>query len=151
MDMRRVTRGVLLLVLAASIVGPGAVEAVDPTEAVRVTELVRATASWDGTPIRYPEGTPAVTAMIVEIIPGGETGWHEHPVPSFGYVSSGAIEVMLEDGRTRRFEEGEVVVEVVGRRHNGRNPGTVPARLVLFYAGDAATPVTIRDPAQAGG
>ena len=51
--------------------------------------LLKTQTSWDGTAIEYPKGKAEITGMIVEIAPGGETGWHLHPVPSFGMLLEG--------------------------------------------------------------
>ena len=34
-----------------------------------------------GAPIAFPDGPADITAAIVEIPPGGTTGWHSHEVP----------------------------------------------------------------------
>jgi quercetin dioxygenase-like cupin family protein len=57
----------------------------DENIALKVTPLLKTTTSWDGKPIVYPKVQSEVTALIVEIAPESETGWHEHPVPAFGY------------------------------------------------------------------
>jgi quercetin dioxygenase-like cupin family protein len=103
-----------------------------PTHAVT---LLSTTTSWDGTPYRYPEGTPRVTGMTVEIAPGKQTGWHMHHAPSFGYLLSGELDVQLKDGRVKRMKPGDTIAEVVGTLHNGVNRGRTPAKIVVFYAG----------------
>ena len=56
-------------------------------------------ASWNGAPIKHPERRAEVTSLTVEIAPGGETNWHEHPVPSFGVLLEGTLEVSLADDK----------------------------------------------------
>jgi quercetin dioxygenase-like cupin family protein len=118
--------------------------ALENNGAVTVTPLMKTSTSWDGKPLVYPAGQAEVSALIVEIAPGGETGWHQHPVPSFGVVLEGTLEVRLEDGRTRRIERGEALAEVVSTLHNGRNVGDAPLKLLVFYAGSSGTPLTIK-------
>jgi quercetin dioxygenase-like cupin family protein len=89
-------------------------------------------------------GQAEITGLLLEIAPGGETGWHKHPVPSFGMVLEGTLEVTLKDGKTRRVNAGEAIAEVVDTWHNGRNVGDTPLKLVVFYAGAADTPLTVR-------
>ena len=101
-----------------------------------MTPLLKTQESWDGKKIAYPTGTAEVTAMQVEIAPGAETGWHLHPVPSFGMVLEGELEVELESGQTLLLKQGEVAAETVNVYHNGRNIGKVPVKLLVFYAGD---------------
>jgi quercetin dioxygenase-like cupin family protein len=118
--------------------------ALESSTAVTVTPLLKSTTSWDGKPLAYPSGQAEVSALIVEIAPGGETGWHQHPVPSFGVVLEGTLEVRLEDGRVRRVERGQALAEVVGTLHNGRNVGNTPLKLLVFYAGSEGTPLTLK-------
>jgi len=132
-----------ILLLVCLFAAPTA-SALENSSAVTVTPLLKTTTSWDGKPLVYPSGQAEVSALIVEIAPGGETGWHQHPVPSFGVVLEGTLEVRLEDGRTRRIERGEALAEVVSTLHNGRNVGETPLKLLVFYAGSVGTPLTLR-------
>lgn len=109
--------------------------ALEPGAAVQVVQLAKTGSSWDGKPVSYPSGKAEITVLTVEIAPGGETGWHEHAVPSFAAMLEGELEVFLKDGRSKRIKAGDALVEVVNTIHNGRNPGKVPAKLVVFYAG----------------
>ena len=73
--------------------------------------------------------------MSIEIAPGAETGWHRHPVPSFAVILQGTLEVKLKDGRVKRLQAGEALIEVVNTDHIGRNICDIPVKLVLFFAG----------------
>ncbi|HSX60638.1 MAG TPA: cupin domain-containing protein [Tahibacter sp.] len=137
--MRRPSLFACLLVFAV----PGA-SALENDGAVKVTPLMKTTTSWDGKPLVYPTGQAEVSALVVEIAPGGETGWHRHPVPSFGVVLEGALEVRLEDGRVQRLERGQALAEVVGTLHNGRNVDDTPLKLLVFYAGSVGQPLTVK-------
>lgn len=138
----------LLLALSLLTITPAA-WAIEANAVVQVTPLLKTTESWDGKPTVYPTGQAEVTGLIVEIAPGGETGWHEHPVPNFGLMLTGELEVTLADGRTKRLKSGDALSEVVNTRHNGRNVGSVPVRIVVFYAGAVGVPLTIRHTAPA--
>jgi quercetin dioxygenase-like cupin family protein len=118
--------------------------ALDPAPGVRVTPLLKETTSWDGKPIVYPQGEAQVTSLFIEIAPGAETGLHYHPVPSFAYVLEGTLEVTADDGRVKRLHAGDALAEVVNRPHNGRNVGTVPVRLVVFYTGAVGSQLTVK-------
>ena len=85
--------------------------------------------------------------MVIEIALGGETGWHLHPVPSFGMVLEGELEVQLKNGDVKRLKPGEALAEVVNTLHNGRNVGSVPVKLVVFYAGAVGQKLTIKEEA----
>ena len=119
--------------------------ALDPAEGVRVTPLAKEIAGWDGKPIVYPQGQAEMTALLVEIAPGAQTGWHCHRVPSFAYMLEGGLELTLDDGRIKRLKAGDALSEVVNRSHNGRNVGSAPARLVVFYAGTAGIPLSVKE------
>lgn len=109
--------------------------ALEQSAAVTVSTVLKTESSWDGKPIEYPTGKAEVTGMVVEIAHGGETGWHLHAVPSFGMVLEGELEVQLKDGTIKRLKSGEAIAEVVNTLHNGRNVGSVPVKLVVFYVG----------------
>lgn len=130
----------LLLVSSGSV-------ALDATTGVTVTPLAKETDSWDGKAIVYPAGKAEMTALLVELAPGAQTGWHCHPMPSFAYVLEGSLEVTLDNGRVKCLKSGDVLAEVVNRPHNGRNAGDVPVKLVVFYTGAVGTPLSFRDQA----
>lgn len=125
---------------------PLSAPALDNNTAVKVTPLIKTTSSWDGRPIVYPDGQAEVTVLMVEIAPGGETGWHYHKVPSFGIVLEGTLEVTLKDGRVKRLKACEGLAEVVDTLHNGRNVGNDPVKIVVFYTGAAGLGLTVKDP-----
>lgn len=105
--------------------------------------LLKTATAWDGSPIRYPEGEAEVSALVIEIEPGGETGLHLHPVPSFNYLVEGTLEVTKQNGEKTLLQAGEAVVEVTNEAHYGRNVGDVPVRLIVFYAGVAGEQLTV--------
>lgn len=105
--------------------------------------ILQTTASWDGNPIIYPEGEAQITALHIEIPPGVETGWHSHPVPSFGYILEGTLELTLEDGRTLIVNKGEALAEVTNRVHTGKSIGENNLKLVVFYTGAINKELTI--------
>ena len=124
-----------VLVCVATALLPFGSYALESSQTVKVTQLLKTTTSWNGAPIKYPQGQAEVTTLLVEIAPGGETHWHEHPVPSFGYLLEGTLEVSLADGRKKLLKAGEALAEVIATAHNGRNVGTTPLKLIVFYAG----------------
>src|SRR5262245_226772 len=117
----------------------------EQSAAVKVSTVLKTENSWDGQPIKYPDGKAEISAVVVEIAPGGETGWHLHTVPSFGMVLEGELEVQLKNGAVTHLKSGEALAEVVNTLHNGRNVGRVPVKLVVFYAGSVGQAVTIRE------
>lgn len=118
--------------------------ALDQSASVKVTPLLKSNASWNGAQLAWPAGQAEVTALQIDIAAGAETGWHMHPVPSFAYVLEGELEVSLKDGAVKRFVAGQALAEVVGTMHNGRNVGSGPVKLVVFYVGAAGSTLTIK-------
>jgi quercetin dioxygenase-like cupin family protein len=135
-----------MLICTAAALLPFGTHAIEPTQTVKVTQLLKTTQTWNGVPIKYPEGQAEVTSLMIEIAPGGETNWHEHPVPSFGVLLEGSLEVSLADGRKKLVKPGEALAEVIATAHNGRNVGKIPLKLIVFYVGTADKQLTVQRP-----
>jgi quercetin dioxygenase-like cupin family protein len=137
------------LVLVSAAMGlQSAAFALEPSTGVKAITVLKAQTSWDGNPIVYPQGKPEITGMIVEIAPGGETGWHLHPVNSFGVLLEGELEVVLKNGSSKRLMAGDALAEVANISHNGRSVGAVPAKIIVFYVGEVGQTLSIREPAK---
>lgn len=121
--------------------------AIDASSGVQVMPLLKTTQTWDGAALAYPTGEAQVTALLIEIAPGKQTGWHEHPVPSFAYMLAGTLEVTLKGGQVKRLQAGDPLAEVINTAHNGRNVGEIPVKIVVFYTGIVGKPLTISVPA----
>ncbi|CAA0109328.1 Uncharacterised protein [Halioglobus japonicus] len=119
--------------------------AIEASDQVSVTPLLKTQKSWDGEKIVYPTGNAEVTIVHVEVAPGGETGWHLHPVASFGAVLEGELEVELKSGETLNLKAGDAAAETVNVLHNGRNTGDVPVKMVVFYTGNTESILTIKE------
>ena len=116
--------------------------AADYDTGVKATVLIKSTTASNGQKLAYLKTDYAeVTAMIVEIAPGRETGWHLHTVPVYAYVISGKLSVEMDGGRRYEFSEGQVILEVMNTPHNGTNIGSVPVKLVVFYSGEEGKPI----------
>jgi quercetin dioxygenase-like cupin family protein len=88
-----------------------------------------------GEPVVYPQGTAQVTAAVVTLAPGQETGWHTHGMPVVGYVIEGELEVDYGEKGVRLYRSGEAVMEAIGVAHNGRNVGSAPMRILAVFIG----------------
>jgi quercetin dioxygenase-like cupin family protein len=132
--------------LAAILLLAGTAQARDARE-TSVETLAHATTSWDGAPLpAYPTGQPEVTVLRIRIPPGAELPLHHHPVINAGFMLKGALTVVSETGATLRLRAGDALVELVNTRHAGRNEGRDTAEIVVFYAGSAGQPITVKDP-----
>ncbi|CAN5244041.1 hypothetical protein BH11PSE11_BH11PSE11_17540 [soil metagenome] len=135
-----------LLTAALCLALPLAAHAFDPTPAVKVTPLLKTSSSWDGKPIVYPQGQAELTVMIIELAAGAQTGWHEHPVPSFAYVMEGTLQVTRSTGETKVLQPGETLSEVVNTLHNGRVIGDKNVKLLVMYTGSTDKKLTVAHP-----
>ena len=112
---------------------------------LKVVQLAKTGTSWDGSALPpYPAGPPEVTILRITIPPGAKLPLHEHPVINAGVLLKGALTVMTEQGRTLHLKAGDPIVEVVDKWHYGINEGTVPAEIVVFYAGVQGEPITVK-------
>lgn len=92
----------------------------------------------------YPAGQAQITGLMIEIAPGADTGWHQHPAPFFGVVTQGTLEVTLKDGKVKHLQAGDALLEVVDTDHIGRNVGDVPVKIIVFYAGAVGQVLTVK-------
>jgi len=98
-----------------------------------------------GQTITYPTGAPAkVTADIICIDPGAETGWHEHHVPLLAYMLEGELTVDYGSHGTHVYRQGDVIVEAIGVGHNGHNTGSGAVRMFAVFLGAENVPDTVR-------
>jgi quercetin dioxygenase-like cupin family protein len=89
-----------------------------------------------GERIVYPAEAPAkVTAAVVTLAPGEETGWHTHGMPVFGYMLEGELEVDYGPKGKHVYRAGDAVLEAITVEHNGRNVGTGPMRILAVFMG----------------
>jgi quercetin dioxygenase-like cupin family protein len=113
---------------------------------ISVKELVRTSKSWDGKSlVPYPQGQPEITILRISIPAGARLDTHSHPVINAGVLVSGQLTVKTTDGKVLRLKAGDPIVEVVNTLHYGINEGTVPAEIVVFYAGIVGQAVTVSD------
>ena len=92
-----------------------------------------------GSILEYPDsGQAQITASLIEVPPGADTGWHYHETPLVAHVLAGEITVTYEmpDGPVvRTYVAGQSLVEEVDIHHYGRNDGDEMARLLVVFVG----------------
>ena len=119
----------------------------NPTQAVKSTELIRTSQSWDGVELpEYLQGRPEIVAIKYEIPAGQKLGWHHHPVMNHGILVQGELTIVSLDGKEKVVHEGEAVVEMVGTIHHGENRGTKPVILDMFYLTQEGLPLSVQHP-----
>ncbi len=83
----------LLAVGLAGAVGLGCGVALGRTGYPPLEVLLQGSETVLGQEIAYPAGKPVVTAAIVTMVPGQETGWHAHEAPLFAWMLEGELTV----------------------------------------------------------
>lgn len=112
---------------------------------IEVKQLAKSTQSWNGENLPlYPEGQPEVTILRIKIPAGAKLDLHNHPVINAGVLLKGELTVITEDNKTLHLKEGDSIVELVRKKHYGKNEGTGTAELIVFYAGTENKPITIK-------
>ena len=115
--------------------------------AIKTTELIRTSQSWDGAMLPdFPQGQPELRVIRLDFPVGAKTGWHHHTVVNYGIVQQGDLTIVCQDGSERTFHEGEPLVEVIGTIHRGENRGRKPVVLVMFYYSEPGAEITIQHP-----
>ncbi len=118
----------------------GAEPGVPLPAAPALTPLLASGQTVAGETIVYPTSAPArVTAAIVMLAPGKETGWHSHDVPTFGYVLEGELTVDYGANGKRVYRAGDALLEAMAVVHNGKNTGQAPMRILAVFMGSDAT------------
>ena len=109
--------------------------AIENTNNIKVTKLIETDTSWEKTKIIYPNGDTKITALLVEMQPKATMKMHRHEVPSFGYILEGKITVHSESGEIKTFSKGDVVIEMINKKHSGENLGDSVTKFIVFYMG----------------
>ena len=108
-----------------------------------VTSLLSTGQTILSQPIAYPTQSPAkIVSAIVTMLPGEETGWHQHDVPMFGYILEGEVTVTYAGKGTHVYRQGDALMEAIDIPHNGRNTGKIPARILAVFMGADGVPDT---------
>jgi quercetin dioxygenase-like cupin family protein len=136
--MRKLLYALCLILLLS---GP---VAADETKAIAVDVLSKTGSSWDGHDLPgYAAGKPEITILRIRIQPGAQLPLHKHPIINAGVLLKGELTVVTEEGKTLHLKAGDPIVEVVNTWHYGKNEGTAPAEIIVFYAGIKGTPITL--------
>lgn len=132
--------GILAVTVAGLIATPAAAQV-----KFSATPILQSGATVGGASIAYPKtGSAELTAVRLDIGPGGETGRHMHPYPTLVYVLEGAIEVAMDGGMVHSYKAGDSFLMVVNSWTNAKNKGTMPARALVVYVGVHGKPNLVR-------
>ena len=115
--------------------------------ALKTTELLRASQSWDGATLpAYPAGKPELIVKRLVFPAGAKTDWHHHTVINYGIIQQGELTIVCADDTERTFHAGEAMVEVIGTVHRGENRGSDPVILDMFYVSTPGAEITFSHP-----
>ncbi|PKN09375.1 MAG: cupin domain-containing protein [Deltaproteobacteria bacterium HGW-Deltaproteobacteria-7] len=115
------------------------------TNNVVVEKLAKSSKSWDGQALpRYPKGQPEITILRIKIPAGAKLEIHNHPVINAGVLIAGELTVITEDNKILHLKAGDSIVELVNKKHFGKNEGTQTAEIIVFYAGTVNKPITVK-------
>jgi len=110
-----------------------------------VETLAKSSKSWDGEALPdYPHGKPEITILRIKIPAGAKLEIHNHPVINAGVLIAGELTVVTEDNKTLHLKAGDSIVELVNKKHYGKNEGKETAEIIVFYAGEVNKPITIK-------
>ena len=106
--------------------------------------LLKTTATWDNAEytklkIKNPEAT--VLKIIINV--GEELPMHKHDLVNIAYVKKGTLTVITDDNKEITLHEGEVLPELIGKYHYGKNTGNESVELIVFYLGQKGTPLSV--------
>ena len=119
------------------------VDSSEPSDtAIAVQPLLRTEHAILEQTTAYPRSAPAeVTAVLMTMPPGADTGLHRHDAPFFAYVLEGEFTVSYNDRGARICQTGDSLMEAIGTPHNGRHTGDIPARILATFMGVAGATV----------
>jgi quercetin dioxygenase-like cupin family protein len=144
MGKERKMKKTILAIIAASFIFITA--CAGPMTNIEVKQLAKSTKSWDGGVLPgYPEGQPEVTILRIKIPAGAKLETHYHPVINAGVLLAGELTVVAEDDKILHLKAGDSIVELVNKKHYGKNEGTEPAEIIVFYAGTEGKPITVKE------
>ena len=106
--------------------------------------LLKTTSTWDNAEYKNLKiKTPEVTVLKIIINVGEELPMHKHDLVNIAYVKQGTLTVITDKNNEITLHEGEVLPELVGKYHYGKNTGNVPVELIVFYLGEKGTPLSV--------
>lgn len=115
------------------------------TKDIHVDVLAKTSMSWDGSNLpSYPTDKPQITILKISIPPHVKLPEHLHPIINAGVLLKGELTVVTDENKILHLKAGDAIVEVVNRWHHGINEGNITAEIIVFYAGVAGTPLSIK-------
>lgn len=91
---------------------------------------------------------PGREAVIVrvELAPGAAAGRHTHPGEEISYVEQGEGEILMEGQAPLKVKAGDGFIVPGGTKHDARNTGTQPLKLIAVYVVEKGKPLATPAP-----
>lgn len=91
---------------------------------------------------------PGREAVIVkvELAPGASAGRHTHPGEEISYVSEGEGVILMDGKAPLNVKAGDGFVVPGGTKHDARNTGAMPLKLVAVYVVEKGKPLATPAP-----
>ena len=106
--------------------------------------LLKTTSTWDNAEYKKLKiKKPEVSVLKIVINVGEALPMHKHDLVNIAYVKKGTLTVVTEDNKEITLHEGEVLPELIGKYHYGKNMGKEPVELIVFYLGQKGTPLSV--------
>jgi len=106
--------------------------------------LLKTTSTWDKAEYKKLKiKKPEVTVLKIVIGVNEELPMHKHDLVNVAYVKKGTLTVITDDNKEITLHEGEVLPELIGKYHYGKNTGKEPIELIVFYVGEKGTPLSV--------
>ncbi len=106
--------------------------------------LLKTTSTWDNAEYKKLKiKKPEVTVLKIVINVGEKLPMHKHNLVNIAYVKQGTLTVITDEDKEITLQEGEVLPELIGKYHYGKNTGNKPVELIVFYIGEKGTPLSV--------
>ena len=94
--------------------------------------LLKTTSTWDNAEYKKLKiKNPEATVLKIVIGVSEELPMHRHDLVNIAYVKKGTLTVITDDNKEITLHEGEVLPELVGKYHYGKNTGKEPVELIV--------------------
>jgi len=90
-------------------------------------------------------GREAVIAHV-EIAAGASVGRHTHPGEEISYIEEGEGELLIEGRPARKLKAGDGFIVPAGAKHDAKNTGTKPMKVVAIYLVEKGKPLATPAP-----
>jgi quercetin dioxygenase-like cupin family protein len=106
--------------------------------------LLKTTSTWDNAEYKKLKiNKPEVTVLKIVINVNEKLPMHKHDLVNIAYVKKGELTVITDKNDKITLHEGDALPELIGKYHYGKNTGTEPVELIVFYIGEKNTPLSV--------